>query len=70
MDWNPRLCPGGAFTDRLGPVDDARPDGLHFSDAGADWVADWLAPELRLKRFSSRCSHAQSTRKQLKWPPD
>ncbi len=46
VDWNSQVCPGGAFTDRLGTVDDARPDGLHFSDAGADWVANWLAPEI------------------------
>jgi hypothetical protein len=31
---------------RLGNVDTARPDGLHFSAAGADWLADWLGPEL------------------------
>jgi hypothetical protein len=41
-----RLCPGGSFTDQLGGIDGARPDGLHFSDAGSDWLAGWLGPEL------------------------
>jgi hypothetical protein len=40
------VCPDGRFSDQLGPVADARPDGIHFSDQGADWVASWLAPRL------------------------
>ena len=46
VDLFARVCPQGEFTQQLGDVDNARPDGLHFSDAGADWVADWLCPEL------------------------
>jgi peptidoglycan/LPS O-acetylase OafA/YrhL len=46
VDLSARVCPGGAFTDRLGTVDGGRPDGVHFSDPGADWVAAWLGPRL------------------------
>jgi peptidoglycan/LPS O-acetylase OafA/YrhL len=46
IDLFAHVCPRGEFTQRLGDVDNARPDGMHFSDAGADWVAEWLCPEL------------------------
>ena len=46
LDLAGRVCPGGSFTDHPGGVADARPDGLHFSDPGADWVAGWLGPLL------------------------
>ncbi len=46
VDLAARVCPDGTFTDRLGPVADGRPDGMHFSDPGADWVASWLGPRL------------------------
>ncbi len=46
LDLFARVCPEGKFTDRLGAVDGARPDGVHFSDPGADWVAGWLGPRL------------------------
>jgi hypothetical protein len=46
VDLFARVCPKGKFTQRLGDVDNARPDGVHFSDAGAEWVAEWLCPEL------------------------
>ena len=46
VDLSAHVCPGGAFTDRLGTVDGGRPDGVHFSDPGADWVAAWLGPRL------------------------
>jgi peptidoglycan/LPS O-acetylase OafA/YrhL len=46
VDLAAHVCPGGQFTDQLGPVADGRPDGLHFSDPGADWVAQWLGPAL------------------------
>jgi peptidoglycan/LPS O-acetylase OafA/YrhL len=46
FDLRGRICPGDRFSDRLGPVERARPDGMHFSDAGADWVASWLGPRL------------------------
>jgi peptidoglycan/LPS O-acetylase OafA/YrhL len=46
LDLFARVCPNGQFTNRLGAVADARPDGVHFSDSGADWVAGWLGPRL------------------------
>jgi lysophospholipase L1-like esterase len=38
-------CPGG-FTQTLGDIDDARPDGIHFSPEAARWLADRYAPDL------------------------
>ncbi len=46
VDLDARVCPDDTFSDQLGPVPDGRPDGLHFSDPGADWVAQWLGPAL------------------------
>ncbi len=46
IDLSDRLCPDGRFVNRLLGVDDIRPDGLHFSDPGADVVAGWLGPQL------------------------
>ncbi len=40
------VCPAGAFTNTLDGIDEFRPDGNHFSRAGADWVARWLGPQL------------------------
>jgi len=39
-----RVCPDGRFTSTLGSRDGARPDGVHFSETGADWAAGWLMP--------------------------
>jgi hypothetical protein len=44
LDLFARACPGGEFTDTLGGRDGARPDGVHFSETGADWAAGWLMP--------------------------
>ena len=46
VDLDARVCPDGKFSNQLGPVAEGRPDGMHFSDAGADWVASWLGPKL------------------------
>jgi lysophospholipase L1-like esterase len=46
VDLDSRVCPDGRFSDQIGNVADGRPDGLHFSDSGADWVASWLGPKL------------------------
>jgi SGNH domain-containing protein len=46
VDLFARVCPNGHFTARLDDVENARPDGLHFSDDGADRVAEWLCPDL------------------------
>jgi hypothetical protein len=42
IDLNKELCPGGQFQSSFDGVQDARPDGAHFSDPGAEAVADWL----------------------------
>ncbi len=46
VDLFSHVCPGGQFSNQLGPVANGRPDGMHFSDPGADWVAQWLGPAL------------------------
>ena len=45
VDLDGLVCPGGRFTQHVGPVSDARPDGLHFSEAGARWLADTYASD-------------------------
>jgi peptidoglycan/LPS O-acetylase OafA/YrhL len=52
VDLFAAVCPRGRFTNRLGGQDGARPDGVHFSEAGGDWLATWLGP--RLARESRR----------------
>ncbi len=42
IDLYGQLCPGGHFDASYGNVADARPDGAHFSDQGAEAVAGWL----------------------------
>jgi peptidoglycan/LPS O-acetylase OafA/YrhL len=42
IDFYDELCPGGQFRESYGPVAQARPDGAHFSDQGAEAVANWL----------------------------
>jgi len=44
IDLGAFVCPDGRFTDTLQGVSNLRPDGLHFSDPGADVVAGWLGP--------------------------
>ena len=44
VDLFAKVCPGGEFADDIDGVSGVRPDGVHFSDAGADWAADWLVP--------------------------
>lgn len=43
-DLDGAVCPGGRFREQVGPVRDGRPDGLHFSDAAARWLAATYAP--------------------------
>ncbi len=53
LDFRHFVCPSDRFERPLGGVADARPDGAHFSPAGADVVAHWLldqVPQLRLAR--------------------
>ncbi|HEX2850836.1 MAG TPA: acyltransferase family protein [Acidimicrobiales bacterium] len=46
LDLFGRVCPKGDFTDTVGGVTDARPDGVHFTDPAADWLASWIGPVL------------------------
>ncbi|HEX5616302.1 MAG TPA: acyltransferase family protein [Acidimicrobiia bacterium] len=46
VDLHGKVCPDGTFASTIGAVTDARPDGNHFSDPGADAVAAWLMPKL------------------------
>ncbi|HJR25033.1 MAG TPA: acyltransferase family protein, partial [Acidimicrobiales bacterium] len=46
-DFRDHVCPGGAFSSTVDGVGGARPDGVHFTDAAAEAIADrWLAPLL------------------------
>jgi peptidoglycan/LPS O-acetylase OafA/YrhL len=40
------VCPRGTYTNTLYGIQNARPDGMHFSAPAADWVASWLWPQL------------------------
>jgi len=44
VDMNRLLCPAGPPNRNFDGVTDVRPDGAHFSDAGALAVARWLMP--------------------------
>jgi hypothetical protein len=44
VDMNRLLCGGGPPSAAFGGVADVRPDGVHYSDAGALAVARWLMP--------------------------
>jgi peptidoglycan/LPS O-acetylase OafA/YrhL len=46
IDLYAHVCPNGSFSYSLGGIDDARADGLHFTDEGSDWLALWLGPKL------------------------
>jgi hypothetical protein len=63
VDLAARVCPEGTFTDQLGPVADGRPDGMHFSDPGADWVATWLGPRLTDPGLHSELAPATRVRR-------
>lgn len=39
FDLESLVCPDRRFDNRVGPVTGARPDGMHFSDRAADWLA-------------------------------
>jgi hypothetical protein len=46
VDLHSLVCPRGTFTNTLHGIENARPDGTHFSPRAADWVATWLGPQL------------------------
>lgn len=45
-DLDALVCPAGNYQDQLGDVADSRPDGVHFSPAGAEWVVEQLLPTI------------------------
>jgi peptidoglycan/LPS O-acetylase OafA/YrhL len=45
LDLNPQICPTGKPLHDYDGVRNFRPDGTHFSDAGALAVANWLMPQ-------------------------
>ena len=48
------MCADGEYHDAVNGVAPMRPDGLHFSDAGADVVANWLGPIVTAPRAGTR----------------
>jgi hypothetical protein len=50
VDMDKLLCPHGPPNVDFGGVHDVRPDGSHFSDAGALEVARWLMPIVLAER--------------------
>lgn len=44
--FNRFLAPRGSYQSWLGAVQMARVDGVHFTPAAADLIADWLGPQL------------------------
>ena len=43
-------------------VDGVRPDGLHFSQDGSKWLAEWLGPQVTAIAGRSRLSRDESPR--------
>ena len=46
IDLDAVACPGGRFVAAVDDIAIFRPDGVHFSDPGARWVADRIGPVL------------------------
>jgi peptidoglycan/LPS O-acetylase OafA/YrhL len=46
LDLYSQVCPGGEFADTVLGITDGRPDGVHFTEAAGDRVADWIARRL------------------------
>ncbi len=46
VDLFSEVCPGGRFTNDFAGISDFRPDGIHFSEAGARWVGRWLGRQI------------------------
>jgi hypothetical protein len=46
IDLHAKLCPAGVFVNELDGMTEIRPDGAHFSDRSARWLAEWLGPRL------------------------
>ncbi|MBP7929610.1 MAG: acyltransferase [Acidimicrobiia bacterium] len=54
VDFDAVVCPDGGFTNRVGPVPEGRPDGLHFTTASADWLGELIGPVLEQGFLSGR----------------
>ncbi|HET9728179.1 MAG TPA: acyltransferase family protein, partial [Acidimicrobiia bacterium] len=54
IDLNRYVDPGGTWTKTIGSVTVRRFDLMHFSPAGADYVAKWLVPQLAGRPAGSR----------------
>ncbi|HTN78465.1 MAG TPA: acyltransferase family protein [Acidimicrobiales bacterium] len=65
LDLNRFLAPDGHYTNDVLDVADVRGDGVHFTPAGADLVARWLAPQLEslvdCGQTTRNCSIATAT---------
>jgi hypothetical protein len=46
LDLNREVCPAGQFSMSYAGIESARPDGAHFSDEGAEAVADWVMKQV------------------------
>ncbi len=46
IDLYAKVCPGDSYTHHLGGRTGTRPDGVHFIPPTADWLAEWLGPQL------------------------
>ena len=46
IDLTADVCPRGEFSNTLNGIEGARPDGIHFSEPAADWLAGWLGPRI------------------------
>jgi hypothetical protein len=54
VDFDAIVCPDGGFTNRVGPVPEGRPDGLHFTTESADWLGELIGPVLEQGFLSGR----------------
>ena len=59
IDLEAKLCPAGVFVNDLDGMTDIRPDGAHFSDRSARWLADWLGPRLLAPEPTRSRAHMQ-----------
>jgi lysophospholipase L1-like esterase len=63
IDLAAKVCADGRFSNQIGDVAEGRPDGMHFSDPGADWVASWLGPRLADPNVASDLAPAERVRR-------
>lgn len=46
IDLYSQVCPGDTLLQDVGDEEPLRPDGIHFSVPGANWLMEWLGPKL------------------------